>query len=220
MSELRDKQRRSRERAIIEAADQLFQERGFGVTNVEDIAARAEVGVATVYKYFGSKSGVLREIMRPDLLSMREAGELVLLNPPLDPAEAVVALLFAYQFRDHWAHKDLIKAMAGLDFGYGGVFDALRREVDEFVLEQLRELLDDAQKRGTVQPRLDGEDMATVIYAMLNHNFQQYVRVGDMPTAVFQRNLRRHILLLFEGWRADKTDKTSKGRIKRENRAD
>ncbi len=219
MSELRDKQRRSREQAIIKAADALFQERGFSATNVEDIAARAEVGVATVYKYFTSKSGVLREIMRPDLLSMREAGELVLLEPPLDPAEAVVALLFAYQFRDHWAHKDLIKAMAGLDFGYGGVFGELRREVDAFVLEQLRELLDDQQKRGAVQSRLDAEDMATIIYAMLNHNFQQYVRVGDMPTSVFQRNLRRHINLLFEGWRGEGSGHPLKGRIKRGNRA-
>src|SRR5215475_15645506 len=168
MSDLRDRQKRAREQAILEAADALFQERGFGPTNVEDIAARAEVGVATVYKYFGSKSGVLREIMRPDLLSMREAGELVLLDPPLDPAEAVVSLLFAFQFRDHWAHKDLIKAMAGADFGYGGVFDELRREVDSFVLEQLRELLENAQKRGAVRQRLDPEDMATVIYAMLN----------------------------------------------------
>jgi AcrR family transcriptional regulator len=220
MSDLRDKQRRSREQAILQAADALFQERGFGPTNVEDIAARAEVGVATVYKYFGSKSGVLREIMRPDLLSMREAGELVLLNPPLDPAEAVAALLVSYQFRDHWAHKDLIKAMAGSDLGYGGVFDELRREVDSFVLDQLRELLQHMQKRGVVLRRLDSDDMATIIYAMLNHNFQQYVRVGDMPTAVFHRNLRRHILMLFEGWRSEEPGQTSKGRIKREKRAD
>lgn len=220
MSKLRDKQRRAREQAITKAADQIFQARGFSATNVEDIAALAEVGVATVYKYFGSKSGVLREIMRPDLMSMREAGELVLINPPLDPAEAVVQLLFAYQFRDHWAHKDLVKAMGSVDYGYGGVFGDLRREVDTFVLEQLRELLDSAQRRGAVQPRLDAEDMATVIYAMLNHNFQLFVRVGDMPTDVFQRNLRRHILLLFEGWRADGSTKTSKGRTRRENRAD
>ena len=220
MSKLRDKQRRTREQAITKAADQIFQARGFSATNVEDIAALAEVGVATVYKYFGSKSGVLREIMRPDLMSMREAGELVLINPPLDPAEAVVQLLFAYQFRDHWAHKDLVKAMGSVDYGYGGVFGDLRREVDTFVLEQLRELLDSAQRRGAVQARLDAEDMATVIYAMLNHNFQLFVRVGDMPTDVFQRNLRRHILLLFEGWRADGSTKTSKGLTKRENRAD
>jgi AcrR family transcriptional regulator len=220
MSKLREKQRRARELAIKQAADQLFQERGYSVTNVEDIAARAEVGVATVYKYFGSKSGVLREIMRPDLLSMHEAGELVLVDPPLDPADAVVQLLFAYQFRDHWAHKDLIRAMAGVDFGYGGAFEELRREVDSFVMEQLGELLNHAQRRGAVRSGLDTEDMATIIYAMLNHNFQLYVRVGDMPTTVFQKNLRRHILLLFQGWRTVESGTASKGRIKREKRAD
>jgi len=218
MSDLREKQRRTREQTIIKAADKLFQERGYAQTNVEDIAEVAEVGVATVYKYFGSKSGVLRELMKPDLLAIRDAGEMVLLNPPLDPAEAVVALLFAYQFRDHWAHKDLIRAMAGADFGYAGAFAALRREVDSFVLEQLGELLENGQSRGSVRRHLDPQDMAVIIYAMLNHNFQEYVRVGDMSTTVFQRNLRRHILLLFEGWRESETEKTAKGRSKRENR--
>jgi hypothetical protein len=37
---------------------------------------------------------------------------------------------------------------------------------------------------------------------------------------VFQRNLRRHILLLFEGWRTEESRTTAKGRIKRGNRAD
>ena len=58
-SSLRErKQQRARE-AIIEAAHDLFAERGFGGVTVADIAARAEVGRATFFRYFGDKQEVV-----------------------------------------------------------------------------------------------------------------------------------------------------------------
>lgn len=203
MSSLRQKQRQQREEAIKRAADALFQEQGFSQTNVEDIAARAEVGVATIYKYFGSKGGILCQLLWPDIIAIREAGEQVLMNPPLDPAEAVVKLVSSYKFGDHWAHKELLKGLIGFDLGYGEPFEALRRAVDAFIATQIRELLENAARQGNLRQGLDLADMATVIYAILNHNFQDYiVAEKDMDDATYQARLRRHIFLLFENWRA------------------
>lgn len=203
MSSLRRKQRQQREEAIKRAADLLFQEQGFSQTNVEDIAARAEVGVATIYKYFGSKAGILCQLLWPDVAAIREAGEQILMNPPLDPAEAVFKLLSSYKFGDHWTHKELLKGLIGFDLGYGEPFEALRREVDAFIATQIRELLVHADRQGRLRQGLNLADMATVIYAILNHNFQDYiVAEWDMDEATYQERLRRHILLLFEGWRA------------------
>jgi AcrR family transcriptional regulator len=52
------KQERARE-AIVEAAHELFAERGFAGVTVADIAARAEVGRATFFRYFGDKQEVI-----------------------------------------------------------------------------------------------------------------------------------------------------------------
>ena len=52
------KQERARE-AIVEAAHELFAERGFSGVTVADIAARAEVGRATFFRYFGDKQEVI-----------------------------------------------------------------------------------------------------------------------------------------------------------------
>ena len=58
MSLTERKQQRARQR-IIEAADELFTSRGFDAVSVTDIAARAETGRTTFFRYFGDKTEVV-----------------------------------------------------------------------------------------------------------------------------------------------------------------
>lgn len=52
----KDKELQTRRRAeILEAATQVFAERGFAATDVQVVADRLEVGKGTVYRYFPSK---------------------------------------------------------------------------------------------------------------------------------------------------------------------
>lgn len=48
----------ARER-LLDAADELFYLGGISATGVDDVLARAEVSVATLYAHFGSKDGLL-----------------------------------------------------------------------------------------------------------------------------------------------------------------
>lgn len=52
------KQQRAREQ-IVDAAYELFAERGFAQVTVADIAERAEVGRTTFFRYFGDKQEVV-----------------------------------------------------------------------------------------------------------------------------------------------------------------
>ncbi|MCP2297951.1 transcriptional regulator, TetR family [Nocardia amikacinitolerans] len=56
---LRDRKQQRARQAIVEAAHDLFAERGFDRVTVADIAARAEVGRATFFRYFGDKQEVV-----------------------------------------------------------------------------------------------------------------------------------------------------------------
>ena len=60
------RKRRSREeisRALVDAASELFAERPSGRVTVREIAARADVNPALVYRYFGSKQNLMRAAM-------------------------------------------------------------------------------------------------------------------------------------------------------------
>jgi AcrR family transcriptional regulator len=48
--------------AILDAAERQFLEDGYGTTTIASIAREAAVSVETIYKSFGTKSGLVREI--------------------------------------------------------------------------------------------------------------------------------------------------------------
>ncbi|WP_017973812.1 TetR/AcrR family transcriptional regulator [Actinopolyspora halophila] len=49
--------------ALLRAAAELFAERGFDQTTVRDVAARAEVNQALLFRYFGSKQELFAEVL-------------------------------------------------------------------------------------------------------------------------------------------------------------
>lgn len=61
-SALRDRKRERTRRALLAAAAELFEQRGYEETTVADIAAAAEVGTRTFFNYFASKE----ELLFPD----------------------------------------------------------------------------------------------------------------------------------------------------------
>ena len=50
-------------RRIIDAAAELFVERGYGATMLDQVAERAGVAVQTVYFHFGNKSTLLKRAL-------------------------------------------------------------------------------------------------------------------------------------------------------------
>ena len=63
MSEgLRERKKARTHQSIVEAALDVFRERGYEKTTVEEIVRRVEISQPTFYKYFGSKDAVLREV--------------------------------------------------------------------------------------------------------------------------------------------------------------
>jgi AcrR family transcriptional regulator len=57
----RERARRQRE-AVLERARELFLEQGYAATTVESIARAGRVSAATVYKTYGGKAGLVREL--------------------------------------------------------------------------------------------------------------------------------------------------------------
>ena len=66
----RQDQARQRRQAVLDAAQSLFFERGYTATTIAAIAAAAGVSPETVYKSFGGKPGVVRQLRERALLGV------------------------------------------------------------------------------------------------------------------------------------------------------
>ena len=59
----RERERAFRVRLMLEAAEGVFAAHGFDGSSIEEIAGRAEVAIATLYKHFGSKEAIFAALV-------------------------------------------------------------------------------------------------------------------------------------------------------------
>lgn len=63
----RRRRKEARPQELLDAALDLFVEKGFAATKIDDVAARAGVSKGTVYLYFPSKEELLKAVIRHNL---------------------------------------------------------------------------------------------------------------------------------------------------------
>ncbi|MDV3221031.1 helix-turn-helix domain-containing protein [Intrasporangium sp.] len=93
MPSLREQWRRNAMHVIQERALDLFDERGFAAVTIEEIAAAAEVSPSSVYRYFGTKEGLLVadefDTMAPETLAD--------ILDPTDPVDSLLEAVLRYE---------------------------------------------------------------------------------------------------------------------------
>ena len=74
----RQRRKQARPQELLDAALELFVERGFAATRAEDVAARAGVSKGTLYLYYPSKEELLKEVIRHNVINqIAEGGEII-----------------------------------------------------------------------------------------------------------------------------------------------
>jgi AcrR family transcriptional regulator len=105
----RRQRRQERQEAILDAATQLFAERGYANTDTDTLAECLGVGKGTIYRYFSSKRAlflaVVDRVMR--LLRGRVDESLAGVAEPLEQVERAVRAFFRF-FGEHPEYVELL----------------------------------------------------------------------------------------------------------------
>ncbi len=138
---------------IVQAALELFVERGFFGTAVPEIADRAQVGAGTIYRYFESKEALVNVMYRQMKLHF---GQAVLAEfPPTAPTRE--------QFRQLWMRMAKFACANPLGFVFmelhhqARYLDAESRQMENRMLDLFTHVVTSAQARGELKagdPRL------------------------------------------------------------------
>ena len=201
---VRERKKKERRAAILQAAEELIGEVGYSRATMEAIAERAGLGVATVYNYFGTKANILEAIIRPDLDRCYREAQKVIAKPDEDPGEAMAHLIDNYRIlKNDWSNRRFLRALSILPTGSDDALATLVEEADGKVKTQIRDLLLVFLGRGKICSGLDLNDLTAIIFSVFNQHYADFVIHESIDAAVHFKNMRRRIALLFEQWKND-----------------
>jgi AcrR family transcriptional regulator len=148
-----------RRQAILDAALQLFAERGYHGTAVPEVAERAGVGAGTLYRYFASKEALVNALFQ----KWKSAyGEALMTNLPVDgPVRRVFQELWRRMGRFARQYPD---AMKFLELHHHRPYlDEDSRQIELRILEPILAFVRNAQETQALK-RVKAETMMAVVY--------------------------------------------------------
>lgn len=168
VSARRQREQQLRRETIIEAAQKLFEQKGFEETTVEQVAALAELGKGTIYSYFKSKEEIYIAILEKKLDLLEEKMRAAVANP----ASAVDALYGLYEafieyHRDRKGFIDTLFVQIDDQILYrlGGVVGGLKSKASVW-MEIVGNMIQWGIERGEFEP-VDVERISKTVVGMI-----------------------------------------------------
>jgi AcrR family transcriptional regulator len=144
-----NRSREERLKDILDAALDVFSERGFAQARLEDVAARAGIAKGTIYLYVSSKQELFETLVRSGIGGPIEAmaAPLVVLDAPVD---AKLRTLFAFLRNEVLGtrRKDILLLLLAEAGRFPAIAELYHREVLTRGLGLLRALAEAAVRRG------------------------------------------------------------------------
>lgn len=198
MTGLRARQKQDREVRIVEAAADLFQERGFQETTMQEVAVRAGLAVGTLYNYFRSKTDLGLALVQCDTDAGLAAAARIAKKPPADPARALTAMLeramAPYTRHERRLWRELVSAALRDAKLASGLFAA-----DLRLLDQLATLVRTLQSRGALRSDVDVGRAAVVLYSGFFTWFLAYVSTDDISLSTVRKEIGKGIDVVVRG---------------------
>ncbi len=152
---------------MIEAARDLFIERGFAATKLEDVARRAGVSIGLPYVYFENKAGLFKAVVRDSILPNIRMGEEMVENFPGSTEDLLREMISRYALMNREPAAGLPKLVIAEAANFP---DLARFYVEEVVMRGRRffaQIIQRGIDRGEFRP-VNVQQMARVLAAPLS----------------------------------------------------
>ena len=139
----------------MEAAEKLFAEKGFDGTSVRDISEKADVNLAMISYYFGSKEKLMEAMFHYRGQDMRIQLENILNNNDLTSLQKVEKLIDNYIekiFKKQCFHKIMVREQMAFNSG------PIRKQIIQLKQTNqvlITQLIQQGQKRGEFKKSID-----------------------------------------------------------------
>lgn len=202
------RQRRKEERPseILEASLEVFGEKGFHASRIDDVAERAGIAKGTVYLYFDSKEALFEAAVRERFGD--RAAELEALIERYDgPSDRLIVTIVEGMYETLANPK--IRTILRIMLGEGGNFPSLTAFYHREVILRMRGILTRVVARGVARGEFDASaatalPMVIMAPGLMGMMWQiLFSTVEDVPLERFKA---AHLALVLDGLRARPQD--------------
>ncbi len=155
----------SKREAILNAALEVFSEKGYHPATIDEIAERAGVGKGTVYSYFRSKSELMEQLIEAATDASLQSAEqrLAGLDNALDQLRALADLQREHlQQGEPFVRFLMADVQGAISPEFKSCMEKAKRRLEEFVAGVIRR----GQKEGVFKKQIDPRFGAILILAL------------------------------------------------------
>jgi AcrR family transcriptional regulator len=193
MAGLRAKHKIDRNSRIVEAAAGLFRREGYEGARIEEIAARAEVSVGTIYNYYRNKGDILVAIVSLEVHEVLAAGQRIILKPPRNVEKAIDTLIatyighsLVYLSKEMW-RRAMATSTQQPDSPFGKTYTAL----DRALADQTCALIEKLQALSLIRADIEGRGVGEMIFNNMNMMFIEFIKQENMTIKSLRAQIRR-----------------------------
>ncbi len=139
--------------SIRRAALRLFQQRGFRKVTIREIAHEADVSQVTIYNYFGSKEGLIRDVASRLVLDVTEEFRALMADERPFPEKLEDIVLGKMKLAGQYGGELMERLMANDP----RMQEHVRRTYDRQILPLLASFFEEGKRQGYVNPALSTE---------------------------------------------------------------
>lgn len=190
---------RQRRRRILQAAQELFVAEGYPATTVASIAARSGVSEDLVFRLFGTKRGVLKEVMDVAIggddeqvpLLEREAPQRMRASTDQREQLELFSAGMTGQLDRLRALNDMMRSAAAVEPEIAALRDDLHLRQRRFAMRTVAEWI---AANGPLRDGLSAEDAGAVIWTLASPEVHRMLTVDCGWSTAAYRDWLRHTL--------------------------
>jgi AcrR family transcriptional regulator len=190
---LKERQRQEREGLILRAASELFAERGYHATSLEDIAARVGIAKGTIYLHFASKDDLVIALMKQGFTSYVKALENALesASAPRDKLRAVIEHFTSAAANEGYLTWAALMRTPAIMSRMGELREQIHQQWDR-PRQLLAEAIDEGKATGDFDAQMPTAMIAALLTNLLNpHTYRQLLTEQSLSNEEITAALKR-----------------------------
>ncbi|HVL58280.1 MAG TPA: TetR/AcrR family transcriptional regulator, partial [Burkholderiaceae bacterium] len=159
-----ERRKESRPAELLDAALELFVERGYAATRLDDVAARAGVSKGTLYLYYANKEELFRAVVTETIVPLIER-----FRDDVERSDAPASELLQRFFQEWWAQfgSTRLAGIAKLIIAEAGNFPEVARFFYDAVVRPNMALLATIVQRGVDRSEFRDVDVAAAVHVWM-----------------------------------------------------